>query len=142
KDTSPPQMCQLVVADTLHRRPVDTSLQFRRAALLWHTFLLHLAIGMDLAGGRDHLACLSPRLARGRRRMSELQPVTIAVFLVLFIGVSALGFVATRWKKGDLHQLDEWGLGGRKFGPLLVWFLLGGDLYTAYTFVALPALMF
>jgi len=74
--------------------------------------------------------------------MSEFRPVTIAVFLVLFIGISALGFVATRWKRGDLHQLDEWGLGGRKFGPLLVWFLLGGDLYTAYTFVALPALMY
>ena len=24
----------------------------------------------------------------------------------------------------------------------MVWFLLGGDLYTAYTFIAVPALMF
>ena len=30
--------------------------------------------------------------------------------------------------------------GGRRFGTLITWFLLGGDVYTAYTFVALPAL--
>ena len=39
-------------------------------------------------------------------------------------------------------HLDEWGLGGRSFGSWITWFLLGGDLYTAYTFVAVPALMF
>ena len=43
---------------------------------------------------------------------------------------------------GDLSQLTEWGLGGRRFGTLITWFLLGGDLYTAYTFIAVPALMF
>ena len=40
-----------------------------------------------------------------------------------------------------LHSLDEWGLGGRSFGTWVTWFLLGGDLYTAYTFVAVPAAM-
>jgi SSS family solute:Na+ symporter len=40
-----------------------------------------------------------------------------------------------------LH-LDEWGLGGRGFGTFVTWFLLGGDLYTAYTFIAVPALVF
>ena len=39
-------------------------------------------------------------------------------------------------------HLDEWGLGGRKFGGWITWFLLGGDIYTAYTFVAVPALVF
>jgi SSS family solute:Na+ symporter len=66
----------------------------------------------------------------------------VLVFLVLFLLISSLGFFATRWQKGDLERLDEWGLGGRRFGPLLTWFLLGGDLYTAYTFIALPALMY
>ncbi len=33
-------------------------------------------------------------------------------------------------------------MGGRRFGTVVTWFLLGGDLYTAYTFVAVPALMF
>jgi SSS family solute:Na+ symporter len=68
--------------------------------------------------------------------------VTIGVFITLFLLVTSLGFFASRWKQGDLGKLHEWGLGGRRFGPLLVWFLLGGDLYTAYTFVALPALMY
>jgi SSS family solute:Na+ symporter len=68
--------------------------------------------------------------------------VAVVVFLALFLLISSLGFFATRWKKADLGRLDEWGLGGRRFGPLLTWFLLGGDLYTAYTFIALPALMY
>jgi SSS family solute:Na+ symporter len=53
-----------------------------------------------------------------------------------------LGFVAARWKRGDLQLLDEWGLGGRRFGTVITWFLLGGDLFTAYTFIAVPALVF
>src|SRR5262245_59671646 len=69
-------------------------------------------------------------------------PVAVLVFVVLFGLVSSLGFLATRWKKADLARLDEWGHGGRRFGPLLIWFLLGGDLYTAHTFIALPALMY
>ena len=69
-------------------------------------------------------------------------PVSLTVFFVLFGLVACLGFVATRWRKADLHSLSEWGLGGRSFGTLITWFLLGGDLYTAYTFIAVPALMF
>ena len=69
-------------------------------------------------------------------------PVSLTVFLVLFALVASLGFFATRWRKADLHSLHEWGLGGRSFGTLITWFLLGGDLYTAYTFIAVPALMF
>ena len=34
------------------------------------------------------------------------------------------------------------GLGGRRFGPWITWFLLGGDLYTAYTVIAIPAVVF
>lgn len=68
--------------------------------------------------------------------------VAIGVFLALFLLVTGMGFYAARWKRGDLRQLDEWALGGRRFGTLIVWFLLGGDLYTAYTFIAVPALMY
>src|SRR5215469_13826419 len=68
--------------------------------------------------------------------------IAIIVFVALFIFVTLLGFFAARWRKGDLTRLDEWGLGGRRFGTIVTWFLLGGDLYTAYTFIAVPALMF
>src|SRR5919199_1739225 len=74
--------------------------------------------------------------------MSE-HKVEIAIFLILFLLVSGMGFVASRWRRGDtMAHLDEWGLGGRSFGSWITWFLLGGDLYTAYTFVAVPALVF
>src|SRR3982750_4237800 len=67
----------------------------------------------------------------------------IVVFTVLFLAVSAVGFVAARWRRPQtLAHLDEWGLGGRNFGAWITWFLIGGDLYTAYTFVAVPALLF
>ncbi len=85
---------------------------------------------------------MSPRitvLAAG----GGINGVALAVLIVLFLMVTVLGFMATRFKKGDtLESLDEWGLGGRKFGTWVTWFLLGGDLYTAYTFIAVPAAMF
>jgi len=69
--------------------------------------------------------------------------VELSVFAVLFLVVTVMGFVASRWQRGEsLDHLDEWGLGGRKFGSWVTWFLVGGDLYTAYTFVAVPALLF
>jgi SSS family solute:Na+ symporter len=69
--------------------------------------------------------------------------VELVIVVVLFLVVTVMGFVASRWRRGEsLMHLDEWGLGGRSFGSWITWFLLGGDLYTAYTFVAVPALMF
>ena len=64
------------------------------------------------------------------------------VFGGLFIFVTVLGFAAARWRAGDLNHINEWGLGGQRFGTIVTWFLLGGDLYTAYTFIAVPALVF
>lgn len=67
----------------------------------------------------------------------------LVVLIVLFLLVTVLGFMATRFRRAEkMDNLDEWGLGGRKFGTWVTWFLLGGDLYTAYTFVAVPAAMF
>ena len=69
--------------------------------------------------------------------------VELGVVVFFFVLVTFGGFLAARWKRGEnLHSLDEWGLGGRGFGTIVTWFLLGGDLYTAYTFVAVPAAMF
>ena len=66
----------------------------------------------------------------------------LIVFVLLFALITALGFAAVHWRRGNLEQLQEWGLAGRRFGTVITWFLLGGDLYTAYTFIAVPALMF
>jgi SSS family solute:Na+ symporter len=75
--------------------------------------------------------------------VSNINWIEMSVFLLLFVFVAVMGFMAARWKSGDtMDHLDEWGLGGRKFGGWITWFLVGGDLYTAYTFVAVPALVF
>jgi SSS family solute:Na+ symporter len=69
--------------------------------------------------------------------------VQLIIVVVIFAAVTAMGFMASRWRRGEhLNSLDEWGLGGRGFGTFITWFLLGGDLYTAYTFIAVPAAMY
>src|SRR5579883_3338834 len=72
----------------------------------------------------------------------DLNWTALTVFILLFGFITWLGFAAAHWRRGDLELLHEWGLGGRRFGTLITWFLVGGDLYTAYTFVAVPALAF
>ncbi|TNC46453.1 monocarboxylate uptake permease MctP [Mumia zhuanghuii] len=75
--------------------------------------------------------------------MNDINGVALTVLIVLFALVTVMGFYASRWRRPhSMESLDEWGLGGRKFGTWVTWFLLGGDLYTAYTFVAVPAAMF
>ena len=71
-----------------------------------------------------------------------LNTTALTVFVLFFALVTFVGFAAARWKRGDMDLLEEWGLAGGKFGTLITWFLLGGDLYTAYTFIAVPALAF
>src|SRR5436305_7771607 len=74
--------------------------------------------------------------------MFTFSPVAFTVFIIFFLIVTALGFIAARWRRGDLDLIHEWGLAGRRFGTVVTWFLLGGDLYTAYTFIAVPAAMY
>jgi solute:Na+ symporter, SSS family len=73
----------------------------------------------------------------------QIDWIALAVFLFFFILVTVMGFFAARWKAGPVNEhLDEWGLGGRQFGTWITWFLVGGDFYTAYTVIAVPALVY
>jgi SSS family solute:Na+ symporter len=73
----------------------------------------------------------------------DVDGVALTIVIFFFLMVTFGGFWAARWRRPEsMDSLDEWGLGGRKFGTVVTWFLLGGDLYTAYTFVAVPAAMF
>ncbi len=72
----------------------------------------------------------------------NLDITALVIFVALFLLVTVVGFLAGRWRSGDLDMLNEWGLGGRQFGTWVTWFLVGGDIYTAYTFIAVPALVF
>jgi solute:Na+ symporter, SSS family len=74
--------------------------------------------------------------------MAQVNWTSLTIFVLLFAFITWLGFVSARWRRGDLDMLNEWGLGGRRFGTMVSWFLIGGDLYTAYTFIAVPALAF
>src|ERR1700726_5115762 len=74
--------------------------------------------------------------------MQDVNWVALTILVLLFAFITWLGFAAARWRRGDLDLLHEWGLGGRRFGTVITWFLVGGDVYTAYTFIAVPALAF
>ncbi|MCL4372358.1 sodium:solute symporter [Candidatus Marsarchaeota archaeon] len=71
-----------------------------------------------------------------------LSAIGIGVFIALFIVFIAIGILGKRFRKGDLTKIEEWSLGGRNMGTALVWFLVGADLFTAYTFIAVPSSMF
>ncbi|MGP3951217.1 monocarboxylate uptake permease MctP [Streptomyces sp. 7N604] len=75
--------------------------------------------------------------------MTDINIPALIVFTALFAVVTVMGFRAARWRRAaDPMRLDEWGLAGRRFGTWTTWFVLGGELYNAYTFVAIPALIF
>jgi len=66
----------------------------------------------------------------------------VIVFVALFAVVTVLGFLGPYWRRGDLDVLHEWALGGRQFGSLVAWFVIGGDLYTAFTYIAVPGFIY
>src|ERR1700704_3227557 len=75
--------------------------------------------------------------------MNHLNGVALTIVVGSFVIVTCIGFAAARWRPAeDPMQLKEWGLGGRGFGTFVSCFLLGGDIYTAYTFIAVPALVY
>src|ERR1700689_2357718 len=102
----------------------------------------HRAAEEAAAAGRSQPG----RSRSGRERgdqVSHVNATTFTIVVVLFLVVTGVGFAAARWRRAeDMLHLNEWGLGGRGFGGFVTWFLLGGDLYTAYTFIAVPALVF
>lgn len=76
----------------------------------------------------------------------QINWTALSVFVFFFVLVTVMGFAASRWQSGGASHkgahLDEWGLGGRNFGTWITWFLVGGDFYTAYTVIAVPALVY
>src|SRR3954462_10760156 len=122
----------------LRSRPGGASVQLHRTKAFCFSVLL-----LGPACTHSCFRSLHPRRIPGRAAVIEhLNWPATSVFLAFFALVTILGFVAARWKAGDLDHLHEWGLGGRRFGSWVSWFLIGGDLYTAYTVIAVPALVY
>ncbi|NJP49373.1 sodium:solute symporter [Streptomyces sp. SBST2-5] len=66
-----------------------------------------------------------------------------ATFLAVIGGASLLAVTARRLRPSDrLPSLDGWALADRSLGPGWTWLLLGGTIYTAYTFTAVPGLAY
>jgi solute:Na+ symporter, SSS family len=62
--------------------------------------------------------------------------IPFVTLLVLFI---ILGFCGKYWRRGNLNEIYEWSLAGRRHGTTIVFLLIGADIYTSYAFVALPS---
>ncbi len=70
-------------------------------------------------------------------------PATVAAFLAVLGGTSLVAVTARWfWRADELPTLDDWALASRRFGSVVTWFLLGGTIYTAYTFAAVPGLVY
>jgi SSS family solute:Na+ symporter len=57
---------------------------------------------------------------------------------VIVIVVILIGFLAGRNREAR-SSVEEWSVGGRRLGSIFVWFLVGADIYTAYTFLGLTS---
>ncbi|GAA3769130.1 sodium:solute symporter family protein [Streptomyces coacervatus] len=66
-----------------------------------------------------------------------------ATFLAVTGGASLLAVTARRLHPTDrLPSLEGWALADRSLGPVWTWLLLGGTIFTAYTFTAVPGLAY
>src|SRR5437667_9594619 len=63
-----------------------------------------------------------------------MSPGIIALTIIsIIVGIGAgAGFLARSHHRMDLEQ---WTVGGRGFGYLLVWLLMAGEIYTTFTFL-------
>ncbi|MEU8245884.1 monocarboxylate uptake permease MctP [Nonomuraea sp. NPDC048916] len=76
-----------------------------------------------------------------------LDGTTLTILAIFLLIVTVMGFTAVQGRRGrhitgTVNALDQWALADRGFGTVSSWFLLGGNIYTAYTFIAIPAAMF
>jgi SSS family solute:Na+ symporter len=71
------------------------------------------------------------------------EPLATSAFIAVLGGTSLLAFAA-RWfhRRDVLPHLAGWALADRGFGTVVTWFLLGGSIFTAYTFAAVPGLAY
>lgn len=81
-----------------------------------------------------------------QRALGQLSGVYVtALGFALVLGTtSVLAFAArrTRDRVDDVPTIEDWALAGRTYGTVAVWLLLGGTIYTAYTFAAVPGLVY
>jgi SSS family solute:Na+ symporter len=62
-------------------------------------------------------------------------------FVVVLSATSLLALLVRRDPHEGVPGLQSWALADRRYGSLTTWMLLGGSIFTAYTFVAVPGLV-
>ena len=65
-----------------------------------------------------------------------MDTMQIVVAVVIF-GVLIVSLIGIRAGAGSSHTLEGWVVNDRGMGPLMTWFLLGTEVYTAFTFIGL-----
>ena len=74
--------------------------------------------------------------------MTDLDTTATLTFAAVLVGASLLALASRSLiRPARLSTLAEWALAGRGLGTVTTWFLLGGTIYTAYTFSSVPALV-
>ncbi|WP_433462391.1 hypothetical protein [Spirillospora sp. CA-128828] len=69
--------------------------------------------------------------------------MSVVTFLAVLGGTSLFAVTARRFRPApELPTLESWALADRRIGAFAMWFLLGGTIYTAYTFAAVPGLVY
>ncbi|WP_248959148.1 sodium:solute symporter family protein [Sphaerisporangium perillae] len=69
--------------------------------------------------------------------------MSATTFFAVLGGTSLLAVTARRFRPPpELPTLESWALADRRLGTPTTWFLLGGTIYTAYTFAAVPGLVY
>lgn len=71
------------------------------------------------------------------------QAAMLAAFVSVIGGASLLAVAARKFHRRDaLPSLEGWALADRSLGPVWTWLLLGGSVFTAYTFTSIPGLVY
>ncbi|TBW33798.1 sodium:solute symporter family protein [Siculibacillus lacustris] len=60
------------------------------------------------------------------------QTIALAIIFVFVVGATVIGLIPGSKKK---LSVEEWAVGGRNFGRWLSWFILAGEIYTAFAFL-------
>ena len=70
-----------------------------------------------------------------------MDPIHVVVAFVA-VGVLVVSYIGIRAGAGSSHTLEGWVVNDRGMGPLMTWFLLGTEVYTAFTFIGLAGFAF
>ena len=69
------------------------------------------------------------------------EKAVVVAFVVVLSAASLLALLVRRVPQEPVPTLDSWALADRRYGAGMTWLLLGGSVFTAYTFVAVPGLV-